>query len=95
MPTLLLALGEMLLLCSGAHVAAAPAASPAPPWPGPAPKGGWALQRAALPKLTITADNCIDMFGAGISGGGTNGSKALFDEQQAAGDPAAGRGEIA
>ena len=30
----------------------------------------------------------------GVTGGGTNGSAALFDEQHAAGDPACGTGEI-
>ena len=30
----------------------------------------------------------------GVTGGGTNGSAALFDEQHAAGDPASGKGEI-
>lgn len=44
---------------------------------------------AALPKLVLDEGNCIDMFGMGVTGGGTNGSRALLDEQEAAGDPAA------
>ena len=44
-----------------------------------------ATQPAALPKLELGPANCVDMFGAGVSGGGTNGSGALFDEQEAPG----------
>ena len=51
-----------------------------------------ATQPAALPKLELGPANCVDMFGAGVSGGGTNGSGALFDEQEAAGDPSRAQG---
>jgi hypothetical protein len=63
------------------------------PWPGP-PKGGWALQPAALPKLKLGPENCIDMFGMGSTGGGNIGAKGLLDEQDAAGDPSSGIGQV-
>lgn len=59
-----------------------PAVAPTPP----------AYQAAALPKLQLGPENAIDMFGTPVTGGGTNGSRALFDEQCLAGDPAAGKG---
>ena len=31
-----------------------------------------AVQPAALPKLALGAENCVDMFGAGVGGGGEN-----------------------
>lgn len=37
---------------------------------------------------------CIVYVWQGVSGGGTNGAAALFDEQRHAGDPASGKGEI-
>jgi hypothetical protein len=64
----------------------------AQPWPGPPPKGGWALQPAALPKLKLGPDNCVDVFGTGATGG-AKGVRNLFDEQAAAGDPSSGIGQ--
>jgi hypothetical protein len=51
-----------------------------------------AVQPAALPKLQLGPAHCVDVFGAPVSGGGSNGSRALLDEQAAAGDPASGSG---
>ena len=68
-----------LLLLTGAQ---RQVAAPVPP----------AYQPAALPKLQLSQESCLDMFGTPVAGGGTNGSRALFDEQAAAGDPAAGNG---
>lgn len=59
-----------------------PAHAPTPP----------AYAPAALPKLRLGPENALDMFGTPVGGGGSNGSRALLDEQDLAGDPAAGRG---
>jgi hypothetical protein len=84
----------LLLISAPTATAVVVGQPPPPPWPGPIPKGGWALWPAALPKLKLGPEHCTDMFGAGVGGGGHKGSRGLLDEQAAAGDPASGQGQL-